>query len=119
MFLLFCIPSSLRIYKLTILILGVPYRDHGHTLMQYHYTQNISSQVRKYHHCFIASNTPLSDRVTGHSMLQQGGNSSSEKFWSKMSFDLFANVKDLFTQIDVWFQERRPGDSTGAQMAVS
>ncbi|EFX01951.1 transcription factor [Grosmannia clavigera kw1407] len=52
------------------------------------------------------------------SMLQQGGNSLTEGFWGDMSLELFANVKDLFTQIDVWFLERRPGDSTGAQMAI-
>lgn len=36
-----------------------------------------------------------------------------------MSGELFKNVKDLFTQIDCWIEEREPGDGTGAQLAVS
>lgn len=40
-------------------------------------------------------------------------------FWRAMSGELFSNVKELFTQIDCWVQEREPGDGTGAQLAVS
>lgn len=53
------------------------------------------------------------------SMLMEGGTKQHRDFWRNMSGELFSNVKELFTQIDCWIQEREPGDGTGAQLAVS
>lgn len=52
-------------------------------------------------------------------MLMEGGTKQQREYWRTMSGELFKNVKDLFTQIDCWIEEREPGDGTGAQLAVS
>ncbi len=56
--------------------------------------------------------------LTLHSMLRDSGPKAERAFWKTMSGELFSNVKQLFTQIDCWDQEREPGDGTGAQLAV-
>ncbi|ERS99573.1 hypothetical protein HMPREF1624_04778 [Sporothrix schenckii ATCC 58251] len=51
-------------------------------------------------------------------MLVEGRIKKHGEFWRTMSSELFSNVKELFTQIDCWIEEREPGDGTGAQLAI-
>ncbi|KAL1892884.1 hypothetical protein Sste5346_006777 [Sporothrix stenoceras] len=51
-------------------------------------------------------------------MLAEKGPKQQQEYWRTMSGELFRNVKDLFTQIDCWIEEREPGDGTGAQLAI-
>lgn len=40
------------------------------------------------------------------------------EFWTKMSLDLFNNVKELYDQIDTQYSQRTGDEGMGGQMAV-
>lgn len=57
----------------------------------------------------------LSRMITAHQLRDPG----MVEFWQGMSTKLFANVKELFDQIDTQYKERTGDEGMGGQMAVS
>lgn len=53
--------------------------------------------------------------ITAHQLRDPG----LVKFWQSMSTQLFANVKELYDQIDTQYKERSGDEGMGGQMAVS